>query len=356
MWNKDAYAFKNLYERHGGFKTPVYKIKVGSRDLNDDLGLYADGIEISQTVKDSSGMCKFTVKNAYDIKARKFDEKIKENFPLGKNVEARLGYGQPKVMFKGFVSDVSFSFSQGEQPSVSIACLDVRALMKQGRLNASMTVSSFPVIAMDILRRYACMSNLNVTYFDVWNVFEEFRQNASDFNYIYNYGQKRGYEFFVLGEDVYFIKKWLNLTPVTTLEWGEGLISFSRNYSYNATNVKGALSGMLSALPFTVSLPFLNAYPAENPNANIQTHPDTSDSKNALDLAAIMVNYGIKTLTDSAGGSVSCVGLPEITPARFIKLKNLDADFLDRSYYIEEATHKFSSSGYTTDFNITSEL
>ena len=54
---------------------------------------------------------------------------------------------------------------------------------------------------------YTSILNMRIVYYDLWNLAEDFRQNTNDFNYLYNYGLKRGYEFFVLGEHCYFRKK-----------------------------------------------------------------------------------------------------------------------------------------------------
>lgn len=357
LMNTNSYPFETLAAMHGMFRAPAFKILSGTSDISADLGLHADSLEIQQTIKNKSGQCRFTIKDAYDLQKRRFTDAFKNAFPLGQPVEAYLGYGQPRLMFKGFVADVSFAFSSGDAPSVTVVCSDIRALMLQGRLNAMPFLSSFPVVAALLMAYYTSLFNMRFTYYDLWNILEDFRQNTNDFDYINSYAEKRGYEFFVLGDYSYFRKKKSNTVPVTTLSWGEGLISFNRHYTYTASSLKGVLNSVLSLLPFDADKLVKPEYPNKMVSLkNIDFHMDTSGAKNTLDLINMMASYALSLTDDIGGGDVSCVGIPEIVPGRYITIKNLDADFLDNTYYIEEVTHSLSGSGYTTSFSVSSGL
>jgi phage protein D len=50
-------------------------------------------------------------------------------------------------------------------------------------------------------------------------------------------------------------------------------------------------------------------------------------------------------------GSLSCVGLPELVPGRFVSVKGLDSE-LDRDYYIREVRHELDSGGFSTSVEI----
>ncbi|MCL2698126.1 MAG: hypothetical protein FWE74_08610 [Oscillospiraceae bacterium] len=357
LYNSATKTFSALAKKHDNFMRPSYRITVGGKDMTNVLGFYADSVEITQTVGDKAGSLKFSIQNAYDIKSRRFQSGLKSSFPLGAEIECALGYKNPPTLFKGFIGDVSFSFSENAPPKATIACFDIRTLMKQGRMNAMMPVSSFPIVMLRLLAYYTSLVSMQINYIDLWNILEEFKQNTNDFNYIYGYAQKRGYEFFVLGEHIYFILKRRNTAPITTLEWGESILNFSRNYSYGNIKVKGVISDTLSMIPFLKDSEPKLSYPTLNATtAKIEHYPDASDAKNRLDLLSIMYNYEKKIETDMSGGTVKCIGLPEIIPGRFIALKNLDSDFLDKNYYIDSVTHSFSGSGYTTSFNISAEL
>ncbi len=356
LMNKNTYTYANLSGKYNNFRVPCCEITAGGVALSS-LELYPSSLEICQTIKDKSGMCNFVINNAYDFVKRGFKKEIGENFPLGQTIVAAIGYTTPVELFKGFVIDVSFSFDAGKPPSVRISCCDIRALMMQGKLNAMPEVASFPIMMQMLMRYYTSILNMRIVFYDYWNLLEDFRQNTNDFSYLYNYGLKRGYEFFVLGEHCYFRKKWQNTTPIMTLQWGESILNFKRNTSYATNQLSGVLNGLLSILPFSSdNMLQPQGYPTKSATPKIpKVQMDTSDAKNTLDLVNMMLTSLHNIGDNMASGSVTCVGLPEITPGRYISLRGLDATYFDGDYYIEEVTHKISSSGYTTSFHIGSE-
>lgn len=356
LMNSDTFDFGELKAKHKGFRNPCCAVKAGGTDIRT-LGLLISEMEIRQTIKNKAGACTFVISNGYDPAAGSFKDEIADNFPLGQTVEAGIGYITPVYMFKGFVTDISFSFESGSPPAARVTCSDIRALMMQGNLNAMPPVASFPLMVPRIMLMYTSVLNMRIVFYDIWNVLEDFRQNTNDFNYLYNYGLKRGYEFFVLGDYCYFRKKWENTALLTHLKWGESIISFNRATSYSSNKLSGALSGFLSFLPFfSDQMLSPQGYPHKMATPQMPVvQVDTSDAKNTLDLINIMMT-SLHNLGDNmASGTVNCVGLPEIIPGRYIRLTGLDKRFFDGDYYIEEVTHKLSSSGYITSFEIGSD-
>lgn len=353
LMNSKTFSYSELRAKYGGFRNPCCAVKADGTDIQT-LGLYVSEMEIRQTIRNKAGTCTFVISNGYDIVSGSFKDEIADNFPLGQTVEAGMGYTTPVYMFKGFVTDISFSFEGGRPPSARITCSDIRSLMMQGKLNAMLPVASFRLMTDLIMRIYTSTLNMEIVYYDVWNDLEDFRQNTNDFNYLYDYGLKRGYEFFVLGEYCYFRKKWQNTALLMNLKWGESIISFNRATSYSSNKLSGALSGLLSFLPFFDDKMLTpQGYPNKMATPQIpQVQVDTSAAKNTFDLINIMMT-SLRNLGDNmASGTVRCVGIPELIPGRYIRLTGLDKNFFDGDYYIEEVTHNLSSGGYVTSFEI----
>lgn len=353
LMNSNTFSYSQLKAKYGGFRNPCCAVKAGGTDIRT-LGLFVSQMEIRQTIKDKAGTCTFVISNGYDHVAGGFKDEIADNFPLGQTVEAGMGYTTPVYMFKGFVTDVSFTFESGGSPGVRISCTDIRSLMMQGKLNAKPIIASFPLMMLMILATYTSILKMKIAYYDIWNILEDFRQNTNDFNYLYDYGVKRGYEFFVLGDYFYFRKKWENTAPLMHLKWGESIMSFNRATSYSSNKLVGALNGLLSIFPFfSENMLTPQGYPSKTATPMIpQIKVDTSDAKNPADLVNIMIT-GLHNLNDNMSpGTVKCVGIPEIIPGRYIKLTGLDRKFFDGMYYIEEVTHSLSASGYVTSMVI----
>lgn len=353
LMNSDTFSYSELKAKYGGFRNPCCAVKAGGTDIQT-LGLFVSQMEIRQTIKDKAGACTFVISNGYDIVSGSFKDEIADNFPLGQTVEAGIGYTTPVYMFKGFVTDVSFTFESGSPPGVRITCSDIRSLMMQGNLNAMPPVASFPLMIPLIMCMYTSILNMKIVFYDTWNILEDFRQNTNDFNYLYSYGLKRGYEFFVLGEYCYFRKKWENTALLMHLKWGESIMSFNRATSYSSNKLSGSLSGLLSFIPFfSDNMLTPQGYPHKTATPQTpQIQVDTSEAKNTLDLINIMMTSLHNVGNNMASGSVKCVGIPEMIPGRYIRLTGLDRRFFDGDYYIEEVTHNFSSGGYVTSLEI----
>lgn len=353
LMNSNTFSYSQLKAKYGGFRNPCCAVKAGNTDIQT-LGLLVSQMEIRQTIKDKAGTCTFVISNGYDFVSGSFKDEIADNFPLGQTIEAGMGYIKPVYMFKGFVTDVSFTFENGGSPSVRISCTDIRSLMMQGKLNAKPLIASFPLMMYMILETYTSILKMKIVYYDIWNILEDFRQNTNDFNYLYSYGVKRGYEFFVLGDYFYFRKKWENTAPLMHLKWGESIISFNRATSYSSNKLIGALNGLLSVFPFfSENMLTPQGYPHKTATPRIpQIKVDTSNAKNPADLVNIMLT-SLHNLNDSMSpGTVKCVGIPEIIPGRYIRLTGLDKNYFDGDYYIEEVTHSLSSGGYITSLVI----
>ena len=50
----------------------------------------------------------------------------------------------------------------------------------------------------------------------------------------------------------------------------------------------------------------------------------------------------------SQKAEISCIGLPEIIPGRYLKIERVDS-LMNRKYYITRVTHRFDRNGFLTD-------
>jgi phage protein D len=155
-----------------------------------------------------------------------------------------------------------------------------------------------------------------------------------------------------LGGKAYFRKPYKAQDPLTTLEWGKGLMSFSRNSMYHHSSIKviGFDEPNKDVLVAEVSSKSDDAQsePIADPQQSVYTQPD------ALEIAEVekrAENEGRRRKQRTQGGSGTCIGLPEVVPGRFIDLQKLDGD-IDGKYYITNVSHSLGSGGFTTRFNI----
>lgn len=224
-------VYDSLVQKYKNFMTPAFKIKCEGKDIISSLQAAVEDVSINLSL-DYASSCSFTVVNAYDLKARTFDSKFKSQFILGTIIEVEIGYGSSTTMvFKGYISEVNYEFR--DVPVISITALDVRRLMMES--NARMiihSVQSYSQAFSEVMKRYQkiCTSLvIDKTNEKLPNV----TQRLPDYDFVaHELCRKADREFFVLAGKAYFRTPQKVTTPIMTLEWGKGLMAFSRNALY----------------------------------------------------------------------------------------------------------------------------
>ncbi|MEG1584994.1 MAG: hypothetical protein RR361_08085, partial [Anaerovorax sp.] len=123
--------FDSFAKKYKNFMVPAVKIKIGGSDIISSLKLAVENLSVVQCLN-SAGSCNFSVVNAYDGKASKFDSKILSKLKPGTIVEVELGYESSTTMvFKGYISDVTVKFD--DAPVIDVTGMDVCKLMMDGR-------------------------------------------------------------------------------------------------------------------------------------------------------------------------------------------------------------------------------
>ncbi|MDR0469839.1 MAG: hypothetical protein LBH09_07700 [Peptococcaceae bacterium] len=344
-------TYEALAQKYKNFLVPAFKIKAGNTDLADSFGLGVDNLAINLSL-DAANSCGFTVVNAYDRKASSFSEKILAQLKLGTILTVEIGYGsQTTMLFKGYISELSYDFQ--DYPTLTISALDVRRLMMEGDSRMLIhNVKSYSEAFSAVMERYQNICSdfvIDDTDKNLTNV----TQHNSDYEFVTKeLASKGAREFFVLADKAYFRILQKVEEPLTTLEWGKGLMSFSRNSMYHNASIQviGFDEKNKDVLIAEVSSKSSDAQvdPIPKPQPSVIHQPD------ALEIAAVnkrAENEGKKKKQKTQGGSGVCIGLPEVVPGRFIELKKLDKS-IDNKYYITNVSHSLGSDGYTTRFNI----
>ena len=351
----DLMAGSNTYEalakKYKDFLVPAFKIKVRGQDLVASLNLAVEEISIALSL-DAANSCSFTIANAYDRKAGAFAKGIKEQLKLGTVLEVEIGYGSSTTMvFKGYVSELSYEFR--DTPVISASALDVRRLMMDGSARMlTHYVQSYSQAFTEVMERYQKICPdlvIDQTDDNLVNI----NQTMSDYDFITkDLTLKAAREFFVLADKAYFRTPQKAQDPLTTLEWGKGLLSFSRNAMYHNAAIR--------VIGFNEQNKEVLLGEAESKSDDAQTDvipqppPTVYTQPDAVEVAQVnkrAESEGKKKKQKTQGGSGTCIGLPEVVPGRFIQLSKLDPD-LDNKYYLKSVNHTLGGDGFTTKFNV----
>ena len=350
LMNKTS-SYDSLVQRYKNFMTPAFKIKCQGKDIISSLQAAVEDVSLNLSL-DHASSCSFTIVNAYDLKARSFYSKFKSQLVLGTVINVEIGYGSTTTLvFKGYISEVSYEFR--DVPVISITALDVRRLMMESKARMMVhSVQSYSQAFSEVMKRYQKICTalvIDKTDEKLPNV----TQRLPDYDFVaHELCRKADREFFVLAGKAYFRTPQKVTAPVLTLEWGKGLMSFSRNALYYSGTVK--VIGFDEENKKTlVAEEKVKGDPKQktvisDPQPTVITDPDAFELNQAQKRAKA---EGNKNKHKSQGGRGTCVGLPELVPGRFLQLKKLDKD-IDGTYYLKNVSHSLGADGFTTSFSI----
>ncbi len=344
-----SYSYADLVRKYDQFRVPVGRLKIDGKELGDGVGV--ESISASLSLEKASAVS-FRVVGAYDRKSSGFRSSVKSTLKLGSTVSLSLGYGSSLTeVFQGYISGVGVDFS--DDPVLEVTAMDVRGLMMEGTSrNEVHVVTTYSAAFQAVMERYKVLcTKLSVDATDADEI-TQIAQTTSDYEFVNSVLARRANrEFFVLADTAYFREKGKVTAPIVTLTWGEGLMTFSRSSLYQ--NLKITVIGFdpenKEAVKAQVEEKADEAQKSVGAaHETVITDPDAQEEKKARKRAE---KEALERKRRAQSGSLSCVGLPELVPGRFVAVKGLDPD-LDLDYYIQEVRHELSGGGFSTTLEI----
>ena len=346
-----------LSVKYGGFQTPVMRVSVNNNLLSlilslvgiySSSGIRTDGVSVTLN-KDSASSATFRMLDCYSVEARKFTSSIS----VGSRICIQLGYGSLlSTVFVGYVDSLSYEFD--EHPSIKVTAFDgVKLMMDGGTQERHWKTDSFYMQTMnEILERYADICTILPTnMLPTLKTHGHLVQKTNDYDFLKNTLCKFcGRDFVVSGGEGYLYDA-LSFGPkVTTLGWGNGLVSFSVSPSYR--KVKVCVTGD--------RIQNIRAESVVKTGSQYKTSMDKEQTIIKENVPLLSVSdckaYATLLATEEARkaqqASGVCVGLPELCPGRCIGISGLDSQWNDKKYLLSSVTHNFTTSGYTTSFQV----
>lgn len=301
------------------------------------------------------------------------------NFEPGAQVELRLGYygpEEPRLMMTGQVVSLSPSF-----PSSGTPTLKVRALSLLYTLQTAADVRLFERktdsdIAAEIAEELGIAISIPPGQASEETPHEHLlMKNEPPILFLMGRARRLGYDMYVtIPEDDDEPELFFGRTPTsqTTYEltWGRSLIQFSptlkvrgqvgkvvvRGWNPTASGNERVITGEATwsdlgpDMPDQQLLSNIDSSLAETYETDID-HPISSQEEANQEARGILENL-IKSLVTGSG---STVGLPDLRAGKTVQINGMGLRY-DGRYVITETTHKFGSSGYTTDFSARMEV
>ncbi len=344
-----TYTYDELVKAYDNFCTPSAAIYVGNSTENIITAKNAavDSIEIILSSEETAALS-FRITNAFDLTNHSIRNEIKETFSPGTIIKAALGYGSNlTTVFKGYVTEYRTVYR--DSPFIHVTAVDFRKLlMENKREKYKYTEDTYSKIFEQIITDYSKL--YDTLHIDTVEEKGELIQSSTDYKFIKDeLCRKADRAFFVVAGDVYFKKPDKSTSPFLELEWGKNLISFQSGKSYcneqiRAYSSQGDKTGNMCSKDIKTD--------EETPSLTSQTRIEEWELGGELD-NRILQNWLEKREEEkrmrmkTAAGSV--MGMPELVPGRYIRIKGVDPDDAG-VYHIKEVRHSFDSSGFTTDF------
>lgn len=346
---QDTYKYEDLANQYGNFQVPAYKVKVDGKDVTDGKSVFISEISITLSLMYASSVV-IKIAGAYDKEARKFSDKVKNTLSLGKIVEVEIGYLSSFMkVFKGYICSVSMKISK--HPGISLIAMDVRKLMMDARYKERyFDDENYSDMAKKVMNNYSCLCSFEQKSSND-KLKEKIYQKGSDFDFMTKtLARKLNREFFVFYDKAYFREPGKVTAETITLEYGLNLLSFTKHSEY--LDLKMVMAGYEGSeqkrikSEQTIRNSDLKEPVLSIPECEIIT---ARDMKTVKELTAAGNHIAQNKKNKAKTGEGTCIGLPQIIPGRYIKIKKTDSN-IDGKYYVTEVKHVIGRQVFITQF------
>lgn len=347
----DVCTYEDLANKYGNFHVPAVRLYVSGRDVVQNLGLEIQSLEIALSLSEA-GTAVIRLAGLYDLKARSFDDDVKDKFKLGTIVEVGIGYvSEIQKVFKGYVAELGAEF--GKTACLVVTLADVRRLMMRAGVHHVLhEAANYSDAVQTILDTYAklCTSEIDATNDQLESPLS---QRSGDYDFITREligGGRCDREFFVVGDTAYFRKPRKVTAAVCSVEFGRELQEFRVTSAYtdlevNVTGYNQREQNIITAAAEAKSTEDQSSLLTQAPVHNI-VDPQ-ADTQDKADVRAQV--YADRHIVRGQIGYGVCIGLPELIPGRFVEIVMLE-EMANKKFYIKRVRHKIDEVGFVTEF------
>lgn len=371
-----AYDYQELKKKYEDFSHPILHMQINGKDFSENkAGLQISDVEVEMTSGFEASIATFWIYNCYDRITCEFAfDDLKKYICMGSCVVISMGYaGCAREIFRGFISGVNFVFRQEDIPGVEITAMDVKGIMMAGNYSRQLKATSFSEAVKEILDKTAYVrlqSNEIITGLEITDTPDHDRTGGagggekasdrtlemvceSDYEFVVKAAKKYNYEFFSVGGTVYFRKAKNNTELLMEAAPGDGLQSYEIGYDFTGivqqVEVRGMDAGKSKLISSSKKLNNKlsqgnKAAPLVKGSQKVYIDPTVTSREEADYRAGYLaedISYRLGTL------EAQFIGLPELTPGRFMKIKGLGTA-VSNTFYLVTVRHIMDDRGYIT--------
>lgn len=357
------YKFEELETKYNNFLGPYFVIKVGSFKI-DSSRIAISSLTVQQTVQNKAGTCQFAVESQYDYENSKWLDDLTKHIAIGKVVRVQAGYSSAqKELFVGTVEDVSIEYSSGSGPRLSVTALDaLGALMSDkeeydfGKEESGAVVKSLAGLLQET---GAVQKTIIGTLPKFAGQFVKSKK-SSTYEFLKRLAEMCFCNLCIINGDFIFKNLISNSGDLIKLTLGTNLYEFRRSVAVTSSTVGSVTvtsNGSIDKKEVRATATKPSAYGGSG-KTGADMSPAVKGQNQDYQMNFLRTQEECKMVAQNlldqhalgfVRGSGSCVGIPELTPGRFIRVSGMDAN-TNGSYFLTDVTHEFSSAGYRTTF------
>lgn len=357
MLDNQSFTFDQLERKYGQFYAPAFRIEIDGQNLNLKQ-VAVSSVRVDMTTEARADHCSFRIENAYNAVKREF-EWVGSLIDVGKAIVVKMGYiDKLETVFDGIITGMTLDYPEQGQPTASVTAMDRSMLMMRNSPSNDWADVKISDVAKQIGSKYGLRTIVDETG-ATYKKLEQY--DETDFRFLTRWAAKLFYEFFVIGQTMYFRKPVGDVTPVLTLSYGKNLSSYTAevDISKQASQVvvhgidpktrkhfegksqKADIIGSNGRLGSDI-MNTLSNHLIEHVYENVPSPYSAQQRANA-----IMNERALDLVT----GNGSCIGIPELVAGRFVKLEGLGPKF-NQPMLLSGVTHTIDSNGYMTSFSV----
>lgn len=368
-------TYEKLQEKYLDFGHPRASVLLGGKVFDSvGAGMAVNDIHVEVTSGYESSMASFRLFDVYDPNSGKFFfDKVKSQVVMGNSVTIRLGYLDAlETVFVGFVSGVAFGCEPDGLPYIEVNAMDVKGVMMGGSYAAALKATTYSAAVQEVLDRTGAgrlkqMGGITDTEIsktpDAEGVSSGPSRSSplsvemvgeSDYEFVVRAAKRYNYEFFVDRGKVIFRPAKKDTSLLIKMGTRTGLRGFHIEYSLTGVvgkiearamdTGKGEVISAQSKFNNTLSTGS-KAKQLMGKGSKIYLDSSITSREEAESRVASLMeqmSYRLGSL------EADCVGIPDLTPGRFIEVSGLGAP-ADNQFYLTTVTHDFTGeNGYCT--------
>lgn len=352
-------TYQQLKSKYQDFRAPTVRLVVDGTDLTESLKTRLSRVTADLTCGYAASGISFDVVGEYDYEQTAFSAKgAAKVLQLGARVELQLGYIRTETVFSGLIAEVRYEFEEDDAPYLHVECMDAKCLlMKMQRLEIRSERKIAPLVnaLLGAQPVSTYLTGREVSLQEAEREPQPFTME-SDYDFLVRQAQYTGCEFFIFAGKAYFRQPPTSSSPVMTLEPRQGISRASLSLRGTPLVQKVTVVGVdpTSDEPVSGSASAQGSFgKGTGPNRMLsgteRTYfdPRAASARDAAARAKVLLG-GIQR--EFGKLTCRCVGLPELVPGRWIKIKGLLPE-ANTGFYIVNVRHVYSQNGFTTTFD-----